>query len=482
MSSRRERLVFIGGAVVLVLFRSIVATAYEGFYFDSDQAIVGLMARHLSGWHRFPLYYYGLNYLLGVQAWIIAPFFWVFRPSVAVMRLPLVMLNAIVVVWLMAEIGRRLNVSRAMSFIAALPIIMPTPAVSGQLVEMAGASIEPFVYVLLLWRLRFRPFVFGSLLAIGVLHREFTIFALPAIVLVEAAGGDLWARANLRRGAVMACGFGLVWLIVDDLKMHLSGAALALQVVSLGQQMCIDEGLARRVASLVQRALPALVGGLRAPLSAWRMNTPLEAGSAVIGWLVGLAVFVMVVRLVQLRDPARRTDPNEGFGPYLACVGVFAACAYPLSCHVVFEYAPILRYLLLALLLPVGLFAAFIGREPSRTLRTLIAAVFVLWAALNLFDNARLVVSTVRNPPVSEHRVLTDYLMSHHIRYASASYWDAYVVDFMSQERVIVSSSDIIRIPEYQEQVDAHAKDAVNLARQPCSGYDAIASWCVQRR
>lgn len=103
------------------------------------------------------------------------------------MRIPLVILNVIVVVWLMAEFGKRLRLSPAVAFIAALPVIMPSPAVNAELLGMAGACIEPFVYVLLLWRLRFRPIGFGMLLAFGSLHREFTFFALPAIVLDEAA-------------------------------------------------------------------------------------------------------------------------------------------------------------------------------------------------------------------------------------------------------------------------------------------------------
>jgi hypothetical protein len=474
--------VFIGAAVALVFFRSVVATLFEGFYFDSDQAIVGLMARHVATLHRFPLYYYGLNYLLGVQAWIIAPFFWLFRPSVAVMRMPLVLLNAAVVVALMVTFTRRLRLSPAVAFVATLPLIMPTPAVSSHLIEAAGASIEPFVYVLLLWRLRAKPLAFGALLAFGFLHREFTIFALPAVVFVEAASGELWNWGSIRRAAWVAAGFGLVWLIVDDLKMHLSGAPLALQVVSLGQQVCAGEGLSRRAASVVLRALPALFGGLHAPLSAWRMNTPIEAGHAAIAWLVGVTLIVIVGRLAINRDPARRADPDQGFGPYLAWVGLFAACAYPLSCNVVYEYAPILRYILLALLLPVGLFAAFMAREQSPLLRTLVASVFVLWAAVNFVDNARLVVASVRQPPDNERRVLADYLTSRHVRYATAIYWDAYVVDFLSQERVIVASSDTIRIPEYQDEVEAHARDSVNLGRLPCAGYDTVASWCVQHR
>jgi hypothetical protein len=190
---------------------------------------------------------------------------------------------------------------------------------------------------------------------------------------------------------------------------------------------------------------------------------------------------VMVVRLVQGRHRPVQANAEAGFGPYLAWVGVMTASVYPLSCSVVLGNMTLLRYLLLGLLIPVGLFATFMAREPSLKLRSLVAAIFVLWGALNLVDNAKLVVAAVENPPISEHRLLTSYLLSHHIRYARASYWDAYVVDFLSRERVIVASTDVVRIPEYQQQVDEHAQDAVNLVRQPCTGIDTVAAWCIQK-
>lgn len=466
-ASRRRRWLLAGTAVLLVLFRSFVPTYYEGFDFGSDQAIVGLMARHLSTGHDFPLYYYGLNYLLGVEAWIIAPFFVLFRSSVAMMRIPFVILNAIVAVWLMAELGRRLRLSQAMAFVAILPFVMPAPAVGAQLLGVAGSCIEPFVYILLLWRLRSRPLLFGMLLAFGSLHREFTIFALPAVILVEAASGELWAWTNIRRAAWMAFGFGLVWVIVDDLKMHLAGSAASLQIASLGNQTCFDGEWPRRIAALLRQALPALFGLDRA------------TSPDLFDWLIGLAVVVMVVRVVQNRHQPRPVSVEAGFGPYLVWVGAFTVCAYPLSCNVAFGYPPLLRYLLLGLLMPVGLFATFIAREPSRLLRILLAGVFVLWAAVNLVENARQVVSAVRNPPVSEHRLLINYLTDHHIRYARAIYWDAYAIDFLSRERVIVASTDIVRIPEYQKQVDDHQRDAVHIERQPCSGSNTVASWCI---
>ena len=113
MSRRRELLFCAAAAAALVLVRSIVPTVYEGFYFDSDQAIVGLMAKRASAFQEFPLFYSGLNYILAVEAWIITPFFWLARPSVAVMRLPLIVLNVLVAVWLVVAISRPLGLNDA---------------------------------------------------------------------------------------------------------------------------------------------------------------------------------------------------------------------------------------------------------------------------------------------------------------------------------------------------------------------------------
>jgi hypothetical protein len=111
--------------------------------------------------------------------------------------------------------------------------------------------------------------VFGLLLALGSMQREFTFLALPALVLALPAGvrrqlqapdteadgagtappsGGLM-RAGLPPGrvgseavrfAVPAAGeFALAWLVVDDLKMHLTGGGAAFQLASLGGQMCL---------------------------------------------------------------------------------------------------------------------------------------------------------------------------------------------------------------------------------------------------
>ncbi|PYQ86255.1 MAG: hypothetical protein DMG03_07475 [Acidobacteria bacterium] len=488
-TDRRERAVFCALAVALVLLRGFVATSYEGFFFDSDQAIVGLMARRLSSFREFPLFYYGLNYLLAVEAWIIAPFFWIARSSVTVMRLPFVALNAITAVSLVTALTGSLRLRPALAFVAALPFVIPTPAAANHLLELAGACVEPFVYVLILWKLRRRPLAFGAVLAVAYLHREFAIFALPALVLVEWRHWMPLTPNVVTRAAWSAAGFAVIWLIVDDVKMHLAGGTLALQMASLRGQICLDRaGLIRHVRALLTEALPALYGARPMPLSAFRMNSPVATGWPIVGWIVLGALVVMLVRIVVARGRAAPHSCADGsfhsdskFGLYLACVGAFTACAYPLSCNTGPGALPLFRYLLLALLLPIGIAADFFQRERSALLRRVVASVIVLWAAANLFDNVRVVRAAVADPPGSEHRVLVDHLLDQRIRYARAIYWDAYVVDFLSRERVITASVDLIRIPEYQKEVDEHAAAAVMLERLPCKGRERVASWCIQR-
>ena len=167
-------------AVLLVLLRSVVFLVWEHIDFDSDQAIVGLMAKHLSEFRTFPLFFYGQNYMLGVQAWFTAPFFWIARPSVALLKTPLVILNATAAVLLIRTISGQLGVRPAVAFVAALPFIAPTPPVAGSYLQTLGSSgIEPLIYIVLLWYLRSRPVAFGALLAVGFLHREFTMYSMP---------------------------------------------------------------------------------------------------------------------------------------------------------------------------------------------------------------------------------------------------------------------------------------------------------------
>ena len=188
-------------------------------------------------------------------------------------------------------------------------------------------------------------------------------------------------------------------------------------------------------------------------------------------------MLLMLVRLAWLSRLKRR-EPSIAFAVYLALVGCCALAVYTVTCA--FAY-PIVRYFSLGLLLPIGCFAAFVAREPSARLRTAAVAVFVLWGTANLVDNVRVIRDAYVNPQPNPHAELTEFLLANQIRYARADYWDAYVVDFLSRERVIVGSYGPARIPDYERRVDEHRDVAVLIERMPCESQIRVAQWCIQR-
>jgi len=474
-------LVFATLAVLLVLVRSAVFLLWEHIDFDSDQAIVGLMAKHLSEFKTFPLFFYGQNYMLGVQAWIVAPFFWIARPSVAVLKTPLVILNALAAVLLIRGISTRLQLRPAVAFVAALPFIVPTPVVAGSLLQTLGSSgIEPILYVLFLWMLRPRPVAFGALLALGFVHREFTLYAIPAFLVVQAIDGSLWRTASWRWVGRMAAGFGLVWLVIDDIKLHQSGNSVVLQAEMLSKHGCFDAATyVTRIPYLFNAALPALTGGRTMILSEWATRSSAVVGSRFIWWIF---CGTMLLLLARIAWQWKRKSPavDIGFGIYLAVVGCCALAAYPFACGAFTDMYPIIRYLNMAVLLPIGCFAVFMALESSDRLRAAAVAAFVVWGAANLADDVREIHAAAVNPLPNPHRELTEFLLGHQIRYGRANYWDAYVVDFLSRERVIVGSYGPARIPEYERRVDDNSGAAVGIDRMPCEGPMRVSTWCVQ--
>jgi hypothetical protein len=148
-------------AAALIAVRSIVWMCFEQSGFDSDQAVVGLMAKNLADGRAFPLFFYGQHYMLAVEPWLAAPFFKAFGASVAALKFPLVCVNIAVASLLLWILVRKIELKVADAFLISLFFIIPPPLVSARLVEPQGSNIEPLLYVLIFWLLRNRPLAFG---------------------------------------------------------------------------------------------------------------------------------------------------------------------------------------------------------------------------------------------------------------------------------------------------------------------------------
>ena len=478
-------------AIAIVVFRSFPFLAYEQLDFDSDQAIVGLMAKHLSELRTFPLFFYGQHYMLGVQAWIAAPFIWLGGPTVAMLRLPLVIVNGIVAVWLLRSLSRSIG-SPWLALATVLPLAASAPVLSANLLETLGASVEPFLYVLALWALRGRPVVFGFVLAVGFLHREFTIFAVGGVAVASYVEHGRTSVADARWATRAALAFGAVWLVIDQLKLRINTlgppggasttAPLTLQFEILMARASLAPSLVvPRLKQLAAEVIPDLFGTRTIQPLRYNLNAMVPVGSYIVGGVLIAAALMCLVRIaVQVRRSYTfgETVPVSPFCVFLAVVGVQAALAYSFS-TVDPRFPAILRYALLGLLLPLSLVATFFEMERRRTLRAAVAFLLIVTAILNLRDTWRLIGEYRRTPPPNEHRVLADDLTAHGIQYGSAVYEDAYITDFFAGERVMLTSTGKVRIAAYEEAAARHAASAVRVIRQPCAQGRRVASWCI---
>jgi hypothetical protein len=373
-----------------------------------------------------------------------------------------------------------------LALVAAMPIAACGPVAAGQLLTALGASIEPLFYVLVLWICRTRPVPFGVLLCIGSLHREFTIFALPAIVVLQ------WLELReIRWPAILKTSgaFAVTWFSLDQLKRHINiagpggnvstpGGSIALEAVAVGRSLSFHPAVyLARLHLLLTQGLPDLFGARPLPLFAGGIWGAGSVGSKFAGGALAVALVMCAVRLFWIIVNGR--SHGARFQVFLGLVSVQAILAYGLHGGAGIEPRTELNYVLLVLFLPVALFGAYFQLEADHRYRWTAALLIAAWALPTLGDNARIAREYIVSPPANAHRMLADYLTERRIRYAWAIYWDSYRVTFLSKERVIVASTDIVRIPGYQTRVELNRPNAARIVRLPCDEGIHVAEWCV---
>ncbi|MEN3338715.1 MAG: hypothetical protein V7647_2391 [Acidobacteriota bacterium] len=484
-AGRRERLVAAWILVLLVLFRSAVLVFWEQAQFDSDQAITGLMAKHLSVLRAFPLFYYGQSYMLAVEAWLAAPVFLVGGVSVTTLKLPLLGINLAIGWLLLRTLEREAGLRPALALAATLPFVLPAPGTAARLLDANGGNVEPFLYAVLLWLTRARPGWGGLILGVGFLQREFTIYALLALLAIEAAQGTLFTRDGVRRRLTMLRAAAEVWLIVHWLKQYSSAAGPGTSLadiyhpkdnlLELVSRTCVNMTAAvAGVGRLFTNHWPVLFGTQVLPLSDFGIESQGRQGLP-WSWVfpaaaIGIATVGITVRLVRERCWRREYD----FCAYLTAVGLFSVAGYVAGRCGEVGFGT-MRYDLLSILGVVGISAWWLRLQGPTSVRALWMASLVAWIAVSAVSHAGLLSEYLRRPPVGAKQLIVRALDAEGVHYATSDYWIAYAVTFMTNERLIVHSTDFLRIPLYRDVVAAHASEAVRVSRSRCEGARPIA-------
>ena len=462
-------------AVALVALRLLLYLLFEQVSFDSDQAIVGLMAKHLAEGRAFPLFFYGQTYMLGVESWTAAPFVAIAGPTVGALRMSILAWNVAAAVLLIKALERNAGLSRWTALAPALFFVAAPLSIANMLAWAQGGVIEPFVYVVILWLLRDRPLWFGAVLALGFLNREFTLYAVPVLLVVDALTARLtWERARAWLASMVA--FFIVWESIEALKRFadLSGPGTRGQLIGGFSGSQVGNLLARfdwqpgELADRVTRLTPDLFAWF---IGAGQVDTDFPlADRRWLAWIVAAAVILLAARLVVLVKRTPHAIERAPFAWYLLGVGLLASIAFIVGKPRMSGYA---RYATLGLLTPVGLTASMLALEWRPAVRRLVVAATIAWAALMVVDHSRVLIGFLRHPPPNPSRAIADRLVARHVDVAEAGYWDAYLITFLARERVRVASQDFIRVDEYQ-QVAAERSPNVTIRDEPCRDGERI--------
>ncbi len=465
---------------LLVLFRSAVLTFWPQSYFDSDQAIFGLMAKHLSEARAFPVFMYGQTYILGVEAWLAAPVFLIAGASVAALKLPLLAVNVAIAVLLAWIFTRQVGLRPSLAFVATLFFVLSAPGTTTNFLAVSGGNVEPFLYIILIWLTRYRPNWGGLVLGIGFLQREFTIYGLVALLALEAARGVLFTRDGMVRRLKMFRSAVEVWLVVTWMKQYSSAAGPGTSLQDLYQaapadnlgelwsRICIDpSSLSAAVWTGLSVHLPQLFGVALQPLLEYGIDSNATQGLPLGGILLVALFGIAIVRIGMTVAGERKWNAEYDVCAYLLLAGALSFAAFTLlRCGVI----TIMRYELLSVLGASGLAAWYLRVERVKAIAVAWTAMLIVWAAGTTSAHVRLWAEYLAHPPVGAKRMVIRQLEARGIRYAYADYWLAYYITFLTNEQIIVHSTDLSRVATYRDIVDAHRTEAVRISRTPCGG------------
>src|SRR6186997_41114 len=135
---QRERWTAAAIVFLVVLARSLVFVFWEQSYYNSDQAIVGLMAKHLIEGRAFPVFFYGQSYMLGVEAYLAAPVFLVAGVSVATLKFPLLLINLGVALMLLRTLETDVGLRPYTAMLPVMFFAIPAPGVTAEILAPNG--------------------------------------------------------------------------------------------------------------------------------------------------------------------------------------------------------------------------------------------------------------------------------------------------------------------------------------------------------
>lgn len=471
--------------LIIALFM-LLASVYRidflnalNYRIDSDEAIVGLMAKHINEGKSFPVFYYGQHYMGSFEAMVASLFFKLFGMSSKVLKL-VPLFFSILLIPCVYFLGKEVS-GRKCGLIAACYIAIAPPTLVVWSSMTRGGFIETLVLsalallVFVRWLKEdklslFRIFLVGLILGFGWWTNNQIIYVMGAIGWF--ALGRVLNTDKKIYNLVSNFVFGSLGFFIGGAPFWIYN--LENNFASFGL-FHFTENFLEQLYLAITVALPILLGGKRF----WETDD-LFFGSTVFIYIV--FGFILLAFLRYRRSNlfnALRFKVTKESGPevilfmLLFCILIFTASSFGYLVQ-----AP--RYLL-PLYLPVSI---IFGYVLARVLKfNLLAKVaFVTVIILNLsfsYIKGRLVPGApfvyANQRVANSHDTIIKVLKEKKINWVRTNYWIGYRLAFETNEEVkflVLGHPHKIRIKEYEKEFQSKKleRDKVSILTVPKEG------------
>lgn len=471
--------------LVLVTFVSAIPRLFLLWITDagieSDEAIVGLMAKHINAGREWPIFYYGQPYMGSLEAFVAALYFKLFGQSNLSLKLvPFTFsLFLIPAVYLLArQVTDRLG-ARIATLLVALPpstLVIWSSKARGGFMELVFLGTLTLLLTSRIFSRRSavkanqRNLSFwyytglGALAGLGWWTNNQMIFYLLASSIVAAM--FLLQSDGIRRGVkillVSLSGFALgsapFWYF------NLVSAPRLQTFYRLGETSDFDTTL-KHLAGFFQQALPILLGARRL----WDTQGEVFPGATVLVYLV-LAISLLLFPLVRSRSQAFAANSSVDREGSAASWPKLQLLVFSLVVPVVFSHSALgwlsqePRYLLpiySVVFIFTGAVCSWLLGLQSFIPRVFGGFLLVAQLAVNLSSNYLNTLAVPDQPFVHKgervmenQQPLYQWLLVHGYNHVFTNYWIGYRMAFETDEQITFSvfrGDAVVRIPEYQD-------------------------------
>lgn len=444
------------------------------FGIDSDEAIVGLMAKHFIEGKGLPIFYYGQDYMGSLEPLLVALLFLCFGvSSVALLAVPL--LFSLLLIPLIYLLGKELAGARVGRWAALLAAVAPQSLIvwgskaRGGFIEVIVIGVVALLLAVR-WYKQEQPSptsaaLIGALLGLGWwVNNQILFFMVPVGTLFLSGVPRVVRRAWW--GIVTHAGAGLAGFVVGGAPFwwhNLTHQFASFKIFQLANNSTLLEHLA----GVFSVSFPVLFGAQ----GFWEAEERFP-GAVFLSCLLYGSIFAIVLLTRRSELAAVVCRGTFSLKSPLEILHVFVATtlgAFVMSSFGHLYGAP--RYLLplyVALFIYAG-FAVQWLRHNSKVLGTLLLSAVLLFNLASSYPGRRIIPGepfvAFGDRVTPDHTDLISWLKSHDVKWIRTGYWIGYRLAFETREQVRFR---IFQEP-YQERIGEYvqARDAPSLDEMP---------------